>query len=316
MMTAAAQCRLQVIADPRDEKLSNEPMKVQAAFDTDLLEPQIVLDWMDENEFAQAHDGWHLVRKWDQTCRMSNAPADCLTAQNLTSQGLERAPIQQGAPGDGLAFMMMHRHMIMMLKTAFPKHTKLFEGFTKVPRAVGDAENPVPGRQISWTPSNVTGFDTLENIEKHLDQFPTEDDLGAFEVSSQRGEPITARELRAAGSARALADMPLFAAVRRLHDQPLISMLPLAAGPFFVCSSFDKDWRQGTIRPLHTLTHVTSAYVPGLTPGSFEATGIDRSALGSYELRLPWRLSLPYPPYAAPYLARPDCVSSKERAAW
>jgi hypothetical protein len=136
---------------------------------------------MAENEFESAHDGWHLVRKWDQSCLKSNASASsCRAAQRLLDQGLERAPIQQGAPGDGLAFMVMHRHMIHMLKETFPKHAKLFDGFEHVPRTKDDAQNPASWRNISWTSDNIKGFDILEKIEQHLDMFPTEDALGNY----------------------------------------------------------------------------------------------------------------------------------------
>jgi hypothetical protein len=187
MTEAEHQCALHAEPDPRDATLTSEPMMVTAGSGQDLLLPQIVLDWMDEHEFAEAHDGWHLVRKWDQTCRRSNATASsCTAARRFADQGLPRAPIQQGAPGDGVAFMMMHRHMIDMLKTAFPRNASLFAGFTKVPRTRSDPENPHPWANISWTSSNEVGFDILENIEQNLDRFPTEDDLGLYIENTYR----------------------------------------------------------------------------------------------------------------------------------
>jgi hypothetical protein len=180
-------CLIKNSVDARDDKLTDEPLVWEGSGQKDLLVPQLVLDWMGENEFESAHDGWHLVRKWDQSCFQSNASADtCLGAQRLQSQGLERAPVQQGAAGDGLAFMAMHRHMIHMLKETFPKHAKLFDGFTKVPRTTEDKENPVPGHRLSWAADNVTGFDVLENIEKNLSMFPSEDDLGNYIENTYR----------------------------------------------------------------------------------------------------------------------------------
>lgn len=179
-------CLLKHAYDPRDEMLTNEPLVWEGGGAMDLLVPQIVLDWMEENEFESAHDGWHLVRKWDQSCLMSNAPPTCRAASRLVMQGLERAPIQQGGPGDGLAFMAMHRHMIIMLKETFPKHTALFDGFTKVPRTADDKENPVPGHRINWSSDNIKGFDILENIEKNLSMFATEDDLGNYIENTYR----------------------------------------------------------------------------------------------------------------------------------
>jgi hypothetical protein len=181
MSAAEMHCLLHADVDARDDQLTNDPLVKTVGVTKDLLVPQLVLDWMDENEFAQAHDGWHLVRKWDQSCRKSNATADtCVAAQTLVKQGLFRAPVQQGAPGDGYAFMLMHRHMIRMLKMSFPKHEALFAAFEHVPRTTNDAQNPTSWKSISWTADNIKGFDTLENIEQHLDQFATEDDLGQY----------------------------------------------------------------------------------------------------------------------------------------
>ncbi|HEX6241602.1 MAG TPA: hypothetical protein VFZ61_11930, partial [Polyangiales bacterium] len=173
--------------DPRDEMLTGQPREITVRSSRDLLVPELVEKWMDENEFAQAHDGWHLVRKWDQGCRKSNAAAEgCAAAQRLLAQGLTRAPIQQGAPGDGLAFMVMHRHMIQVLDATFPKHKALFDGFKKVPRTKADPENPAPWRNVSWSADNIRGFDTLENIEQNLGMFANEDELGNYIQNTYR----------------------------------------------------------------------------------------------------------------------------------
>lgn len=186
MMAAQAKCKLQVTADARDDSLlDDEPEVITVGFFQDTQLPQPVLDWMDELQFAEAHDGWHLVRKWDQSCRKSNADT-CFAAQRLVDQGLHRAAIQQGAPGDGVAFMMMHRNMLRLLTTAFPKHADLFKGFDVVPRTTDDAENPQSWHQVSWTQDNLQGFDLLEHIEDHLDMFETEDELGQYIENSYR----------------------------------------------------------------------------------------------------------------------------------
>jgi hypothetical protein len=80
MAMAAAQCKLQATVDPRDEMLTDAPLMMTVGAQTDLLMPQLVLDWMIETQFAEAHDAWHLVRKWDQSCRKSNATASSCTA--------------------------------------------------------------------------------------------------------------------------------------------------------------------------------------------------------------------------------------------
>jgi hypothetical protein len=180
-------CLLKHSVDARDEMLTGEPLVWEGGTGKDLLVPQIVLDWMGENEFESAHDGWHLVRKWDQSCLQSNASASsCRAAQRLQMQGLERAPIQQGGKGDGLAFMAMHRHMIIMLKETFPKHTTLFDGFKKVPRTSDDPENVATWHRISWSSENIRGFDILENIEQNVDMFADEDELGNYIENTYR----------------------------------------------------------------------------------------------------------------------------------
>lgn len=183
-------CLWKVSVDPRDEMLTGEPLVWEGVGGKDLLLPQLVLDWMEENEFESSHDAWHLVRKWDQSCLTSNASASsCRAAKRLQDQGLERAAIQQGAPGDGLAFMAMHRHMIHMLKEVFPKHSALFEGFSKVPRSTDDKENYASWHRVSWSSDNIKGFDILENIEDNLDMFANEDELGNYIENTYRWTP-------------------------------------------------------------------------------------------------------------------------------
>lgn len=185
-------CRGPATPDPRDSQITtgDKAVIIQTPGGQDVGLPPQVLEWMKERQFAEAHDGWHLVRRWDQGCRKSNAPAQgCAAAQRLLNQGLWRADIQQGAPGDGLAFMMAHRHMIDMMKQTFPKHAGLFSSFKRIPKTKNDPENPMPWKNISWTQSNLRGFEILENIEKNLDMFPNEDELGHFIQGSIRWTP-------------------------------------------------------------------------------------------------------------------------------
>ncbi len=116
-------------------------------------------------------------------------------------------------------------------------------------------------------------------------------------VVSQAHTEVTSLRFEPDGEPLPVRAYPRFAAMRALHEQPLIMTLPLGlGGPFFVCADFDKAWDAGTVRPLRTCAAIAVSYLPGLPTGVFQAEGIDASALGSYELRLPWRLSLPYPP--------------------
>ncbi|MET0343941.1 MAG: hypothetical protein ABW252_23200 [Polyangiales bacterium] len=185
-------CRGPGQPDPRDGQITTGDAAVilQVGSNRDVTLPPQVLDWMKDTQHAEAHDGWHLVRRWDQGCRKSNAPAQgCSAAQRLLNQGLWRADIQQGAPGDGLAFLMAHRHMIEMLKETFPKHAGLFSGFKQIPKTKAHPENPMPWKNISWTQSNQRGFEILENIERNLSMFASEDELGHFIQGSIRWTP-------------------------------------------------------------------------------------------------------------------------------
>jgi hypothetical protein len=58
-----------------------------------------------------------------------------------------------------------------------------------------------------------------------------------------------------------------------MHDQPLISQVPLGVGPFFAASDFVKDWRAATMRPLQTSVEVDVQYTLGYSPGRYPARG-------------------------------------------
>ena len=90
-------------------------------------------------------------------------------------------------------------------------------------------------------------------------------------------------------------DQP-FQVIRQILDQTLISQIPAAVGPFFALSDFQKDWEHALVEPLRIVIEVDIAYVPGQQCGLYPAGGPTPTALSSYEIRVPWRLSLPYPP--------------------
>jgi hypothetical protein len=184
-------CAMDMPADPRDAMLtSSAPVAWTNGRARDVLLPQSVIDWLDERELSAAHDAWHATRRWDDLCDASTAPAEgCDFAQSLIAENLWRAEYQQGGPGAGLAFLHMHRHMIHMFRSAFPTHADLFDGWTHVPRSIDDPENPTPWKTVTWSSDNLIGFDILENIEEHLDEFANEDELGVFIESTFRWTP-------------------------------------------------------------------------------------------------------------------------------
>lgn len=129
-----------------------------------------------------------------------------------------------------------------------------------------------------------------------------------YSVKSALGAELASLSFRARDAFTPVAQAANFAALRALHDQPLISRVALAVGPFWVCSNFEKDWSAGSIRSLETVLHTAASFLPGIAPGRFpdqaSAPGLAVSPLGSYELRVPWRLSLPYFPEASAFVAR------------
>lgn len=141
-------------------------------------------------------------------------------------------------------------------------------------------------------------------LTKRMARFQLDDNL--FAVTSQQGRSLSSVRSRPTGAALPVASYPFFAPIRQLHEQPLIMTAPFGMGPFFVCCNFDKAWDHGTLCPLETSTQIDESFVPGLQTGRFPEHGlrggIDTSVVGSYELRLPWRLSLPYAPGAAPLM--------------
>jgi acetoacetate decarboxylase len=118
-----------------------------------------------------------------------------------------------------------------------------------------------------------------------------------YTVASESGQRLTSLTWRTKGEGayRPIAQYPNFKPVRQMLSQPLISQ-----GPIFILDDFDKAWDFAMVRPLRTVLEVDVAYVEGFECGSSPASGlspgIDSSVLGSYELRVPWRLGVPYPP--------------------
>ncbi|MFO0756797.1 MAG: acetoacetate decarboxylase family protein [Byssovorax sp.] len=121
---------------------------------------------------------------------------------------------------------------------------------------------------------------------------------------AQEGEPLISLDFEPRGPFRSLASFPRMAPIREIMRQPLVSQVPAAVGPFFAFSDFHRDVEGGEIRPLATVVQIDEQFLPGLPCGRFpaemQAPGIDTSALGSYEIRSPWRQGLIYPPRPRP----------------
>lgn len=180
-----AHCRSTYAVDARDLELPSAPVRYDLGSDRfDMLLPDAVRAWMSEHQWLRMYDAWHGVRRFDSLCRESNTLDDeanpCAYARQQVEARLRRAPIQECAPGDGVASLMMHRQLIDLVKFAFPTHAALFAGFDHIPRSLEDPENPLPGVPIAWTSEQLSAIERLEHIEEHVAEFADEDALGLF----------------------------------------------------------------------------------------------------------------------------------------
>ena len=119
-----------------------------------------------------------------------------------------------------------------------------------------------------------------------------------YTVRNLAGEQVISLDWSTEGEGgfRPASDEQPFQMVRQILDQALVSQVPAAMGPLFVLSDFQKDWTLALVQPLRIAIDVEIAYVPGQQCGLYPAGGSVPTALSSYEIRVPWRLSLPYPP--------------------
>lgn len=112
--------------------------------------------------------------------------------------------------------------------------------------------------------------------------------------------PLISLSWKEAGEQKPVDAYPHFAAVRGMLDQPLVSLVPASIGPWFVIADYDRGWDTAALRPIEMSVQVGTEFVPGFTTGRYpqkgESPGIQETVLGSYELRAPWRLGLPFPP--------------------
>src|SRR5690242_11056352 len=103
--------------------------------------PDEVRMWMRMRNWGMHHLEWHTERQWDRL-----PPSAIAWAQQ---QGWRRAQRQEGSPGNGFDFLLMHRAMIQLLREAFPQHADLFQGWANVPTNPTDPADPLPHGQTT-----------------------------------------------------------------------------------------------------------------------------------------------------------------------
>ncbi len=145
--------------------------------------PQPIRQWMDQRNWGERCQVWHAVRQWDRRTASDQA--------TMEARGWQRACHQQGAPGSGREFLMIHRAMIQVLREKFAGNTALFLGWETPPIDPTDLIDPVP----VTSPAPGAFSQTMQNAiarladDAQLRAFATEDELGLFIESRIRPRP-------------------------------------------------------------------------------------------------------------------------------
>ncbi len=141
--------------------------------------PQTMIDWMSDRNWGMHHLQWHFVRQWDL-----QSPANITWA---SSQGWSRAAQQEGDPGNGLEFLVMHRAMIRLLRRDFSTQLALLQGWTNVPTDPNDSLDPVPAvnprRAFAANMSTAVG---QLNSNTFLASLADDDSFGLYLETSKR----------------------------------------------------------------------------------------------------------------------------------
>ncbi len=134
--------------------------------------PDEIIAFMDEQMWGIHHAVWHGSRLWDFLL----APG----RKYITDHGGSQAPRQEGAAGNGLDFLAMHRVMLTMLKQKFPVRLELFQGWEQVPVDPDDKNDPVPQNHQFDRPFSDIKLKAKEAIENQITTFKDDDELGLF----------------------------------------------------------------------------------------------------------------------------------------
>ena len=133
-----------------------------------LAMPAPMLTFLKAQDWGSHHLQWHTVRQWDRL-----QPSDQAWAKR---QGWARADLPEGAKGNGLEFLAMHRVMIRILTQKFPTDAPLFKGWTVPPTSPTDKADPAP-MDAAFDATKMKAIDKLQN---HLADFKSDDELGLY----------------------------------------------------------------------------------------------------------------------------------------
>src|ERR1700733_6328812 len=141
-----------------------------------LAMPKPMLTFLKSNDWGSHHLEWHTSRQWDLL-----QPSDQAWAKK---QGWSRASIQEGATGNGLEFLAMHRVMIRTLTDKFPSDKALFDGWDAPPTNPDDPQDKVPSGAVKTF--DLDKEKAIDKLANHLDDFDSDDDIGLYIETSLR----------------------------------------------------------------------------------------------------------------------------------
>ncbi len=137
-----------------------------------------VQQWMVDNRWPAAHVIWHAVRG----CADGSAASLLypLGFPNICKDYPALIPQDQHCQSaeDGYQFLLLHRYMIQTLKQLWPKHAADFAGFPKFPTSKAELPAVWNASDPTWNAQILAAAAIADNIEQHLDKFPSEGAVG------------------------------------------------------------------------------------------------------------------------------------------
>lgn len=178
LLIALSVATLATIGCAPDEDDSTSSRDAIKAADPNAM-PGPILTYLSQEGWGRHHLEWHIVRNWD----VGGEPLQDFAKSN----GWGRCDLQEGAAGNGLEFLAMHRVMINRLKSQFPKDASLFEGFATPPTECSDEADPCGPE--SHGPFDANKVKAIDKLEKHLADFADDDELGLYIETTMRPTP-------------------------------------------------------------------------------------------------------------------------------
>lgn len=153
----------------------------------DLPIPQEMIDWMTERDWQNHHVEWHFIRRWDFWHALApDNPVVQAMVDNALAQGWARAALQEGEPGSGVDFLLMHRAMFHLLHRAFPQHSHFLRGWTTPPTDPAEFDDIVP-LGAAFEREKSVGITILESLS--ATEFSSEDEWAMFLETNIRPLP-------------------------------------------------------------------------------------------------------------------------------